>query len=730
MKQKKDTKHGFTLVELLATIVIIAIILSITGYLIVNVIGKTKETSYEVTLNEIASNASSYLKERGTELYFITVPGKTDTEYQCLTVQNLIDGGYLKDTIEESKVKDDETVNKANYIYIERNANTKAITKSAYVYSDNEDEIKLCGKAMIAQGDVVISASPSGWSRSKNVTIKYKIKNLNNVNTIDNYEYHYTYTDINNRNEVITSGNDKYVTLNDGLKNDIVVNKKGTMIGKITLGDDLIVESEPYVIDKIDITAPVINNKYNGDKDVGSRVIIPIEVIDTESGLNKETFTTDKIIVKVDNNVISANGEKDNYNLEYKNGNMYELEVNCDSYSGKLVIEIPKDTVKDNVGNVYSGNTINTDITMNAKYTVTFDGNGGTVNPSTKVVTKGRTYGEMPTATRTGYTFSGWYTAKSDGTKIDNNTVVTLKADQTLYAQWTANTYTVTFDGNGGTINGSSSKKVSYDGTYGTLPTATKTGYTFSGWYTATSGGTKIEAGTKVSITANQELYAQWTANTYTVVFNGNNGTINGDSSKMVTYDSTYGTLPTATRMGYAFNGWYTATSGGTKIETETKVSITANQDLYAQWTANTYTVTFDGNGGTVSGSSSKMVTYGGTYGTLPTATKSSYKFNGWYTATSGGTKIEAGTTVTITANQDLYAQWTYVAPVTPTPTVTPTCRIRVFGICIYNNSTTTTTTTTTTPTTDPCATQCCGCCCGYCCCNPGAGKCHGSYFD
>lgn len=152
-------------------------------------------------------------------------------------------------------------------------------------------------------------------------------------------------------------------------------------------------------------------------------------------------------------------------------------------------------------------------------------------------------------------------------------------------------------------------------------------------------------------------LIAHWTANAYTVTFNANGGSVS-TTSKSVSYASTYGTLPTSTRTGYTFEGWYTASFDGTKITSDSAVSITAAQTLYAHWTANTYTVTFNANGGSVS-TSSKSVTYAGTYGTLPTPTRDYYDFDGWYTAASGGTKITSGTTVSITAAQTLYAHWT-----------------------------------------------------------------------
>ena len=116
----------------------------------------------------------------------------------------------------------------------------------------------------------------------------------------------------------------------------------------------------------------------------------------------------------------------------------------------------------------------------------------------------------MPTPTaRAGYTFAGWWTAKTGGTQVTTSTVCNWTSDTTLYAHWTAASYTVTFDGNGGTCS-TASKSVTYDGAYGDLPTPTREGYTFAGWWTATSGGSQITSTTTVAITAAQTLYAHW----------------------------------------------------------------------------------------------------------------------------------------------------------------------------------------------------------------------------
>lgn len=299
-------------------------------------------------------------------------------------------------------------------------------------------------------------------------------------------------------------------------------------------------------------------------------------------------------------------------------------------------------------------------------FTVTYNVNGGNaLSTTTKTVTYGSTYGTLATPTRTGYTFDGWYTAASGGTKITSSSTVSTASNHTLYAHWTANTYTVTYNVNGGNALSTTTKSVTYDGTYGTLATPTRTGYDFSGWYTAASGGSKIESTTKVTITANQTLYAQWTAKSFTVTFNKNGGDTPSVASKSVTYDGTYGTLATCTRTGYTFKGWYTATSGGTKIESTTKVSITANQTLYAQWTANTYTVAYNANGGTGTMSNSSH-----TYGTSSKLTANSftkfgYSFKGWANTLA---RAQAGTvdyadqasvsTLATSGTYNLYAVW------------------------------------------------------------------------
>lgn len=145
------------------------------------------------------------------------------------------------------------------------------------------------------------------------------------------------------------------------------------------------------------------------------------------------------------------------------------------------------------------------------------------------------------------------------------------------------NKYTVTFEPNGGQVS-TKSKTVAPGAAYGTLPSPSQSGYIFAGWYTAKSGGSRVTSATTFTAGKDQTLYARWTKK-YTVTFNSNRGKVS-TKSKTVASGETYGTLPSPTRSGYMFVGWYTAKSGGSKVTSSTKFTAKRNITLYAHWTA------------------------------------------------------------------------------------------------------------------------------------------------
>ena len=156
------------------------------------------------------------------------------------------------------------------------------------------------------------------------------------------------------------------------------------------------------------------------------------------------------------------------------------------------------------------------------KCTVTFDANGGTVDPKSKTVTTGETYGELPMPVRAGYVFDGWY----DGEwKITASSVVTVEFAHTLSAHWKRAVCVVTFDANGGTVE-PASRRVTFGETYGELPLPVRDGWKFDGWYTSQQGeGTPVSAFMTPPEKAEQTLYARWTKQ------NGDTASLSGELS-------------------------------------------------------------------------------------------------------------------------------------------------------------------------------------------------------
>lgn len=310
-------------------------------------------------------------------------------------------------------------------------------------------------------------------------------------------------------------------------------------------------------------------------------------------------------------------------------------------------------------------------ITLTAKwsiYNITIPVNvsptgAGTTSPS-PFTGQERSTVNITATPATGYKFAYWTDGVDDTHYTNNPQSVVMLSVKTLTVYFTLKSYTVTWNANGGTVSPASTTKT-HGSTLGTLPTPTRAStaeysYTFAGWFTAASGGTQIS--TTTTVTGNVTYYAHWTAikRSYTATFNGNGGSTPSPSSITKKYNTALGTLPTCTRTGYTFLGWYTASSGGTKISTTTVV--TKDITYYAQWSINSYTLTFNPNGGTVT-PMSKDLEYNSAYGTLPTPTRASdaqytYTFAGWYTAATGGTQV---TTTTKMAAKDttIYAHWT-----------------------------------------------------------------------
>ena len=314
-------------------------------------------------------------------------------------------------------------------------------------------------------------------------------------------------------------------------------------------------------------------------------------------------------------------------------------------------------------------------------YRLTANANEGTI-PSTSgwtgsgasaykaSVCFGTAYGTLPTPSRTGYTFAGWYTSREGGSLVNTATTMTTEG-ATIYAHWTANTYNIELDPDGGS-GGLESTTVTYDQQIPSpvSPLPTRTAYSFGGYYTGRNGtGTQYYDRngnrTYTSVwkeTTGRRLYAYWIPNNYTITYNVNGG--NSISSK------TYNTLSTDTlalprRVGYEFINWKVTSSSLTPENwgvNNTYLSGTlltgkyGSPTLTAEWRAKDWTLIYNANGGEVT-PISKIVTIDTAYRTLPVPTKKGSIFVGWYTALSGGNVVNETTKMT-TEGATIYAHW------------------------------------------------------------------------
>ena len=331
----------------------------------------------------------------------------------------------------------------------------------------------------------------------------------------------------------------------------------------------------------------------------------------------------------------------DKYKIE-KVENELILTVKHENFANKVSGDKIKVTVKHNGYMDASG-----EITiLDAVYNVTLNTNGGVLaNESDNIThyTQG-TVVTLPTPTKVGYQFEGWYENKDfTGNKV---TMITAdsEGDKVYYAKWIAETYAISYELNDGIIaDGENVTSYTY-GVGATLPTPTKAHYKFGGWYEKSDfSGESVKTILTNEIGA-KTYYAKWIADTYKVTLNTQGGTI-ADDKNITSYE--YGTtvkLPTSkdiTKADYYFNGWYdNAEFTGTPITEITikEVPETGNSMIfYAKWTKNEpdkYMVTFKNADGTVlqSGDVEKdtMPVYAGATPTKEQDDRYTYVFDKW----------------------------------------------------------------------------------------------------
>lgn len=254
---------------------------------------------------------------------------------------------------------------------------------------------------------------------------------------------------------------------------------------------------------------------------------------------------------------------------------------------------------------------------------VTFNGNGGTLVSGEEV--QSITHPEQivePVYERKGHTFEGWDVVLED-----------ILADTVVNAKWAINEYTLTFDANGGVLEGyDNGIKVTFGQSVGTLPVPTRDDYKFVAWVNADDETQDFYDGMVYNFTQDTALKALWVdANSYVITYVLDGGEFGSAEAKR-TYSKTEAdfNLAEPTKRGYEFIGW----TGTDLTEPTLSVTIaqgsTGDREYTAVWEAKTFTVTLDANGGTCEKESLDVI-FGTAFGEIPSVTKTEERFLGWF---------------------------------------------------------------------------------------------------
>jgi uncharacterized repeat protein (TIGR02543 family) len=301
--------------------------------------------------------------------------------------------------------------------------------------------------------------------------------------------------------------------------------------------------------------------------------------------------------------------------------------------------------------------------------TITFSaGNGAMVSPTSRATDTNGRLASLPTPTKSGYDFVGWFTTAEaeGGTKVvagDTGTV--FKADAVVYARWTLAKYTITYTLNGGTVAAATPNPISYTVETDTfkLHNPTQKGYKFTGW---TEAGNTTKMDTTVTVakgsTGDKSYTANWLVESYKITYVLDGGTVAATTPNLTSYTvvtETF-TLNNPTKKGYTFNGWTEMAGVTPLLNVSVSTGSTGDKTYTANWTIITYTITYDLKGGT------EAVPPNPTSYTIETATillnkptKTGYTFVGWTGSNGSESQTSVDITKGSTGDKEYVANWT-----------------------------------------------------------------------
>ena len=616
-------KKGYTLIELLAVILIIGLILVLSTYGIIKAVKSSKEKVTTLSEKSIKEAAETYATEKNDDSnYWLDITDK-ENKYFCTTIEELMNKGLLDKKAESTKFK------KSDFVLVKKNKVTNVNSKAEILTNDNNnDDYKVCSGNIVNEKVTEYPKLDSGTSYTDEIEVPFTDANTNSNSTMTDKVCMYGDSTANIKEIGVIEGNTCKL---QGLKQNekyylrvCMKTSRGSYLCSNTESRSTLQVKKPTYT----LSSNTLTIKYNNANIKGEAKYYFKSTIKGTSNINVKRCTLSNNIFTCDGNTTTI--EK---NTWYQSSSD-QISV---SYTTTGKASVTARTV--DKSNNYSEST--KDFTIN-KYTITFIKEpadkigGGTINitKSCYAISGQSCSITSPDIEKKGYTIIGWNTNKNATTSIWNiNTSKSISSSATYYPILKANIYTITLNNQGATSSGT--KKVYYQ--YNTTKTIngttcyyytnsslttclsggyninkpSKTGYSFKGYYTSTNGsGTNYvnSSGTFINnaykTIGDKTLYANWQANTYTITYNANGGS-GAPSSQSYTYDPNNDTVfylssTTPSRSGYTFLGWSlssTATSASYSAGQRWGTHNANNYTLYAVWKK---TVTVCGENGHV----------------------------------------------------------------------------------------------------------------------------------
>ena len=663
-------KKGFTLVELLGVIVILALVVGGGVFGIIKIIEKSRGESASISVESIKKATIVYSAEKeNDDNYWKTISRKGyEGKYFCVTVEELINKGLLS--------KDKELGDISPYTYVGIKKDSVTLVKDNPVLLNNikleEENLSNIEKLYgVCTGNIINENISSFPTLTGGTGYTDEIESINFTIAKGEYvkvkeiicEYGITSTNLNKNGKI--SGNtcnldnlkdntQYYIRICNTTENDSIA--CSDTISKTTAK----IKGPTFnLTDKLTIT-------YNKDNIKGDSYYYFKSNKNATSNVNVSSCTLNN------DNTFNCNNDNTtniNSNVWYKTTNKdIELTYNA---SGKVNI----------VARTYdkSNNYAESKKDFNV-YKVIFnkgiaDKIGDGISDITKMCladVSGTCSIKSPTIEKLGYNVVGCNTNTNATTSSWNANTNKNNVNGTYYPIVKAKAVQVTFHRN---TSAKDATTVIKTFTYGKSGQKfndngwTNTGHTMTGWEERQPDKVKnynVNAEVKDTWIDSRapkiDLYAVWSPNTYTILYNANGGS-GAPTAQTKTYDTDLTlTTSTPTRSGYTFDGWNTKSDGsGTNYSAGGKFTTNANTTLYAKWKQNTFTLRYNDNMGSGCSTKTKTITPGNKLGTLCRPTRSGYwYFNGWY---YDGKKYTASTVFNGNSDITLVASWYYDEP-------------------------------------------------------------------